>query len=109
MKTTAFLGSVVCLILLATGALAAPTLTREFTFTPDLLHLDAHNGFTDLRVDGAAPSVDVGMPELPWLSKFVDLPAGMQVASLEIVDAAFEPVAQGVRLESAWAVLPGAS
>jgi hypothetical protein len=109
MKITALLGSVVCLILLATSALAAPILTREFTFAPDLLHLDAHDGFTDIRVDGAAPSVDFGMPELPWLSRFVDLPAGMQVASLEIVDTAFEPVAQGVRLESAWTVLPGAS
>ena len=96
------------LVLSATAACAGTSFEREFTFNADQVHLDAHDGVTVVRVDGAVPSVDAGRPELPWLPEFVDLPQGMQVASVQVVEFAFEPLAIGVRLPSGWTQVAGA-
>ncbi len=102
MRIAPALFSTLLMTLLAASAAAATTLEREFTFDADAIHLRTTAGATEVRVDRAVPSPDVGQPELPWLAEFVDLPDGMQVASVDVVDLAVTPLGSGVRLPSAW-------
>src|SRR5213593_2888808 len=102
MTTLSRFAPLAVLCLSATTALASTALEREFVFPAGRFHLVPHGAVTEVRVDGAAPSLAQGAPELPWLGELVELPPGTRVASVQVTSLATEPWAGPVRLPSAW-------
>ncbi len=100
--------SIASLVLVASGAAASTTLERDFNFSPEQIQIKQTAGATSVSFKGAVPSIDAGRPELPWVSEFVDVPQGMQIASVEAVEVQTQSLASGVRLPSAWAARPDA-
>ena len=100
--------SIASLVLVVSGAAAGTTLERDFNFSPDRFHLKTLDGVTEVSLDGSIPSLDAGHPEFPWLTQRIDVPEGMQVASVEITELVTQPLATSVRLPSGWMTKPGA-
>ena len=86
---------------LTAPALGATLLEHEVRFGPDRVRLENRDGHVGLVTPGAVPEPRAGRPDLPWFGERVDLPAGVKVASVELVSIETEPVAEHVTIESA--------
>src|SRR5262249_33881588 len=58
---------------------------------------------------GETHEYGAGRPDLPWISERVALPAGMKLTRVDVVSAATELVADGVRLATTLSAKPGAT
>src|SRR5262249_61165021 len=75
----------------------AMTLEREVRIDPSRLVLSRANGLVALEARAGTHEYGAGRPDLPWISERVDLPAGMKLTRVDVVSAATELVADGVR------------
>ncbi len=100
---------VLSLLLVATTGTAhsATVIERDIPLDPAHVHVTSRDGFAQVEAAGAMREFRAGRPDLPWISQRVDLPDGMRVVSVEVVDQAFEPLARGVRLAPAMVARPG--
>src|SRR4249920_551549 len=109
MTSRSFAAGVAMLLLLA-GAVpshAATTIEREFRFAPERIRLTAHGDETEITATGGMREFRAGRPDLPWIGQRVELPLGMRVASIEVLELRTEPLAARVRVPSAAVPRPG--
>jgi Peptidase family C25/FG-GAP-like repeat/Propeptide_C25 len=87
-------------------ALAA-TVEHTFTFEPSRLQILQQDGVTEVRADRASREFRAGLPDLPWITEDIDVPAGMRVSRIEVVSLDTTPLRSGVTLRSAIVPKPG--
>src|SRR5262249_4460352 len=82
-------------------AAADTTIDREFTFPAEKFKLERTSEGAHVVADGAIPEITPGQPEWPWMSRIVDLPQGMRLASIEVLGIDSQPWERNVRMASA--------
>lgn len=104
-RSVAILAAV--LISCATAAQASVTLERDFSYDAQRVKLTQKEGYSYVAAKTAMRELAAGRPDLPWLSERVELPQGMEVTSVEVVDVQAEALASGAHLPSAEVPHPG--
>jgi hypothetical protein len=99
---------VVLVMLAAARDASALTLEREIRLDPARVRIGARHGVTTVEAVGGTHEYAPGRPDLPWVSERVDLPSGMKVTAVEVLEVATEPGVQAARLATAPVVRPGA-
>jgi hypothetical protein len=100
--------AVTAIALVAGGAAgAATTLERELSFDPASVRIATHDGITDIAFPGATREFRAGQPDLPWVGRRIELPAGQRLIRVEVIGIESAPLAGGVRLASAVIPQPG--
>jgi hypothetical protein len=102
-----WLTAVATLCLTITHAAALTTVEHEITFDAARLSVREADGVHHVEVDGAMRTFEAGRPDLPWVGELVEIPAGMKVQRVEIVEASTAPLAARAQLPSAPKVEPG--
>ena len=92
---------------LVAAAGATTTIERQFGYDTGRLHVGQKLGYTSVELPGAQRESRAGHPDLPWLSERIELPAGMHVTGVEVVDLATRVVAQGANVAPAIVPAPG--
>ncbi len=85
---------------------SAATIQREFRYPASQINVRAE-GIIDVERPGATREFRPGRPDLPIVSERIDLPAGMRVASIRVIDLVTAPLANRVEVPSAVIVKPG--
>src|SRR5437899_1966405 len=99
---------IACLLALASAsAVSAATIEREFRYPPNRFHVDRARGIVDVDLPGAVREFRPGRPDLPAAAEIVDVPDGMRVAGVRVVDFATVPLAPQIRLLSSMVMKHG--
>ena len=98
-----FLPAALALILpaLASAAAASTFVDREIRFSTDQVRVERTDGHTRLVTPGAMQEDRAGRPDLPWFGEPLDIPDGQKVTAVEVIGVETEPIATGVKIESA--------
>ncbi len=87
---------------------SALTLEREVRFDPERVRIRTEGGVTTVEAAGGTHEFTPGRPDLPWVAERVDLPAGMKVTAVEVVEVETAPLAGRLRVATAPLARPGA-
>src|SRR5258708_3598398 len=82
-------------------------LDRTITISADRVTAHTVRGVTSVAARGGMVETRAGRPALPWISERVDLPDGMRIANVEVLDVRVSPIADAVRVPSAAVPRPG--
>src|SRR5439155_1609936 len=80
---------------------ATTLLEREFTFPAERFSLSARNGETLIEYRGASREFTAGRPDLPWMGELVEVPAGLKLVRVEVLDLQSAPLAASARIPRA--------
>src|SRR5262245_17757183 len=106
-NSTVVLIGILCALALIPAAVQAAEIQRDFNFPAQQIHVNAAAGIVDLDLPGAMREFRAGRPDLPSVVQVVDVPEGMRVAGVRVVDLRTEPLASGIKLATAARVKPG--
>ncbi len=95
-----------CVSLFA-AAVQAATVEREFRYSSDRIHVNAAQGTVDVDLPGATREFRPGRPDLPLVTERVDLPDGMRVTGVRVIELVTAPLGPRVKLASSMVVKPG--
>lgn len=107
MKPSHLVAAVIALCLVSSAGHAARTVDHEIRLDPAALEVAEAGGVAEVRAERATREFRAGLPDLPWIVERVELPAGMRLARVEVVDLLTRPLRSGVRLNGAIVPRPG--
>src|SRR5262245_49388697 len=100
-------GAAFLMITLAGAVRAQSAIEREFTFDPARVRVERAGGTLQVSVPAAMREFRSGRPDLPWSSERIELPIGMRVRGVRILELESRPLADSGRLPSAIRPTPG--
>ncbi|HEY2953796.1 MAG TPA: C25 family cysteine peptidase [Candidatus Eisenbacteria bacterium] len=106
-RTFALLGVSLLAAATASPLAAQTTIEREFSFDPSRVKIERAGSTVQVAVPGAAREFRPGMPDLPWRSERIELPAGTRVRDVRVIALETRLLAEGVRLPSSVRPKPG--
>lgn len=86
---------------------AASTQECEFRFGPDQVRLIRAGGRTRVTVDRGAVEERPGLPDLPSVGETVEVPTGMRVVGVEVLELESAPLATDAAIAPALKIKPG--
>ena len=95
------------MVLGAASGRATTLLESEFTFPAERFSLTARNGETLIEYRGASREFAAGRPDLPWMGELVEVPAGLRLVRVEVLDLQSASLAASARIPSAIRPTPG--
>ncbi|HYM81388.1 MAG TPA: C25 family cysteine peptidase [Candidatus Limnocylindria bacterium] len=92
----------------ATLEASPTTLEREFSYPAERFSLVPAGGTVDVRVAGeSSREFTPGRPDLPMLAEAIEIPAGMRVTGVEVVNVDAELWERSIRVPPAVRIRPG--
>jgi hypothetical protein len=103
------LGIALTALVLAASAPQASALTieRELRLDASWLRVRTERGVTQVDLAGGMHEFAAGRPDLPWVSERVDLPAGMKLTAVEVLEVETRSLGEGLRIAPAPVARPG--
>ncbi len=95
------------LLLIPTTTLAGQVMEQDVRLDPHALQVVEDGGISEVRLPGASREFRAGLPDLPWITRTIDLPDGMKVAGIQVTAVETVPLRSGVQILGAIVPKPG--
>ena len=86
---------------------ATTVLEREFRYGPEQVRLRRAQGQTRIELAGGLPEDRAGLPDLPSRSEVVEVPGGMRVAGVDVLELETVPLGADAAVPPALKIQPG--
>lgn len=95
------------LLMSAAVAHASTVIEKEFRYDAARVRVTHRDGYSSVEASGSMREFRPGRPDLPWLSERIDLPDGMRLTAVEVVEVETGVLASRALVAPSRVVSPG--